>query len=330
MASDGTLYLADYYNHQVKAVAPNGLVTLVAGTGQCDVVGDGGLAIAAALCYPRGLALDPTPPGTLYLADSYRGRVRAVNLGTGIISAVAGGGTEPPGPDPVAATSAELLTPTHVRLHGGKLYVADYGHHAVRVVDLAAAPPTISTFVKDLGSSCPTAGQAATDVVFATCGSDQGCDVAWDQAGNAYVSGYYCGGVRMGGWYFHGIVRTTDGLTLEHVAGHYGSQPAPDGSAAAGTPLVGAPSIAMGANGRLYYLAQGEHALRSIDLTLGTPTVATVAGAVPAPAAVSGDGADYVPAGDLRLYLPWDFALQPGGGHAAICDTGNDAVRLIW
>lgn len=333
MASDGTFFFSDSYNHKVKAVAPSGLLTVVAGTGTCGLSGDGGEATRATLCYPTGLALDEAN-GLLYLADSNYDRVRVVNLRTGIISAVAGGGTATAAPwgDGGPATSGVLSNPTHVRLHGGKLYVGDIGHNLVRVVNLDAVPvPTIATFVKARSPiNCPTGGLLPTDMVFSACGSDQGCDVAFDQAGDAYVSGSFCGGVQMGGYYFNGIGRTADGVGWEHVAGRYSTPPAADGSAATATPLAGPPSLEMGSNGKLYYLVAGEHALRVVDLSLATPTVATVAGAVPAPAPVAGNGADYVPAGSLRLSSPWGFALQPGGGHAVISDTGNDAVRLVW
>ncbi|MEU6603266.1 hypothetical protein ABZ944_40360, partial [Streptomyces flaveolus] len=40
----GNLYIADYYNHRVRKVTPDGIITTVAGNGQAGFVSDGGPA----------------------------------------------------------------------------------------------------------------------------------------------------------------------------------------------------------------------------------------------------------------------------------------------
>ncbi|KJY35878.1 NHL repeat-containing protein, partial [Streptomyces sp. NRRL S-444] len=74
--STGTLYIADYRNHRVREITPDGQITTVGGTGAAGFGGDGGLAASAQLNYPIGLAVDCVD--TLYIADHMNHRVRKI------------------------------------------------------------------------------------------------------------------------------------------------------------------------------------------------------------------------------------------------------------
>ena len=54
----GNIYIADTYNHRVRKISPNGLVSTVAGDGSSGYSGDGGPAASARLNMPRGVAID--------------------------------------------------------------------------------------------------------------------------------------------------------------------------------------------------------------------------------------------------------------------------------
>ena len=69
--ADGSLWVADS-NHVVRRVAPDGIISTVAGTGSPGFASEGP-AWASALFTPSGLAV--TPNG-VYVADSGSGRVR--------------------------------------------------------------------------------------------------------------------------------------------------------------------------------------------------------------------------------------------------------------
>src|ERR1035438_392338 len=76
------------------------LITTVAGTGAGGFSGDGGLATAAQLSSPNGVAVDAF--GNVFFTDAGNQRIRKVSA-SGIITTIAGTGTEGfSGDDPLA------------------------------------------------------------------------------------------------------------------------------------------------------------------------------------------------------------------------------------
>jgi sugar lactone lactonase YvrE len=85
----GTLYVADTVRDQILERSPGGRFTVVVGNGKAGYAGDGGPATAAEINGPGGMAV--APDGTLYFADTFNDRLRAVSP-TGTITTVAGDG----------------------------------------------------------------------------------------------------------------------------------------------------------------------------------------------------------------------------------------------
>jgi sugar lactone lactonase YvrE len=76
---DGRLYIADAYNHAIRAVDfDTNVIVTVAGTGVRGYSGDGGPATSAKLALPYGLGFDAD--GHLYIADTYNNRIRRVKM----------------------------------------------------------------------------------------------------------------------------------------------------------------------------------------------------------------------------------------------------------
>ena len=116
----GDIYIADMHHQRVRRVdAKTHVITTVAGNGQWGNSGDGGSATEARLAGPAGIAVVPEPNGkvTIFIADFYNQRVRAVGP-DGIIRDIGAEGR------------AEFGAPTRVAYatsgpHRGWLYVAD-------------------------------------------------------------------------------------------------------------------------------------------------------------------------------------------------------------
>ena len=130
----GNLYIADQEDNAIRKVnASNGIITTVAGNGIENYSGDNGPATQAELNNPAGLAVDSA--GDLYIADTYNNRIREVNAATGIITTVAGNGSNGNSGNGVAATSAKLNYPGGVAVDAtGDLYIADTNNNIIREV----------------------------------------------------------------------------------------------------------------------------------------------------------------------------------------------------
>jgi RHS repeat-associated protein len=146
---DGSIYIADYGNHRVRRVAPDGLISTVAGTGVAGFSGDDGPAVQAQLHTPTDVAIGLY--GRLYIAETQGGnhseRVRRGGL-EGVITTVAGldcDWTCPLG-DGGPATSAPLGGLTDITIGpDGSLYLSQGGYEPrIRRVDLEGIINTIA------------------------------------------------------------------------------------------------------------------------------------------------------------------------------------------
>lgn len=133
----GNLFIADTQNARIRKVSADGVITTVAGYGSFGFGGDGGPATAAQLDH---FLVTVDRSGNLFITDSLNNRVRKVSAG-GIITTIAGSGAPATlfngyySGDGGAATSAALFAPTSAAVDtAGNVYVADFGHDAVRVL----------------------------------------------------------------------------------------------------------------------------------------------------------------------------------------------------
>ena len=144
LALDGTdLYIADGLNNRIRKLdLVTNEITCIAGIGTAGYAGDGGPAASAELNDP--LDLEFGPDGRLYVADTENNVVRAIDLGTGIISLVAG---DPNATCPnqqncfeaeegVDALAVQFAVPYGITFDStGNLYVADTNNS--RIVRIA-------------------------------------------------------------------------------------------------------------------------------------------------------------------------------------------------
>ena len=176
--SDGTLYIADTYNHRIRKVTIDGTISTIAGSGESGFAGDGGPGTAAELSYPTSVAV--ATDGTLYIADTRNHRVRKL-AADGTISTVAGAGAAGFSGDGGPAALARLNSPRGVAVSSeGKLYIVDRENRRIRMVDTDG----LITTVAGTGSSGFNGdrGNAAQATLRAPYG------IAVDSQGNLYIA----------------------------------------------------------------------------------------------------------------------------------------------
>lgn len=134
---DGNLLIADTFNNRIRIVdARTGIISTIAGTGEAGARGDDGLAVAAQLTEPAGLALDPS--GNLLIADRGNHRVRKLDRESHIITTIAGIGNAGALGDGGPSAKAELNGPTALAIDAqGNIVVADTFNNRIRRIDHA-------------------------------------------------------------------------------------------------------------------------------------------------------------------------------------------------
>jgi Bacterial Ig-like domain (group 3)/NHL repeat len=138
----GNIFLSDTHNHRIRRIdAATGIITTIAGTGSQTFTGDSIPATAAALALPRGISIDGN--GDIYLADNANHRIRRIAADTGIITTIAGNGTQGFSGDSSPAVAASLDTPRSTALSAGSIVtLADAGNQRIRRLTAAPAPAT--------------------------------------------------------------------------------------------------------------------------------------------------------------------------------------------
>jgi hypothetical protein len=145
----GNLYLADTHNHRIRKItAATGAITTIAGTGAPGASADAIIATASQLGLPQGLTIDTH--GNLYLADTANHRIRKIDATTGLITTIAGSGTQGFSGESATATGAALDSPRAAILSStSQLTVADTGNQRIRQLN-----PNLTT-IAGLGSTTP-------------------------------------------------------------------------------------------------------------------------------------------------------------------------------
>lgn len=139
---DGNLYIAEWGNHRIRKVSPDGTIRTLAGTGLPGYVGDGGPATKARLSNPNGIFVDPE--GRVYFSDLGNQRVRRIDT-DGRIETVAGDGRPEFRGDGGPATRAALTNPSGLFIDGaGSLFIVDAGNGRIRRVDTAGIITTVA------------------------------------------------------------------------------------------------------------------------------------------------------------------------------------------
>jgi sugar lactone lactonase YvrE len=284
----GNVYIGDMYNHRIRKVSPDGLITTVVGTGADGFSGDGGPALKARISEAAAVLVDAA--GNLFFSDGQNHRIRKVDI-SGIITTVAGS-SRLAGPlgDGGPATKARLGFPAQLALDAkGNLFIADQFNQRIRKVDAAGIITTVA------GGGSPAAGRGDGGPAIAVS-FQLPTGVAVDPLGSIYISE----GVE-------GTIRKVDAAgIITTVAG--GGQPADgvgDGGPATQARLAGPSYITLDPGGNLYIAENLGERIRKVD---SNGIITTVAGN-----GKIGYTADGQPAIEAQLNSPLDVAIDRAG-----------------
>ena len=241
--SSGNLFIMEAGNYRVRKVAPNGIISTVAGNGTSGFSGDGGPAISAQISYAVGITVDST--GNLFIADRYNNRIRKV-APNGIITTVAGNGTTGFGGDGGPATSASIYTPFGVAIDAtGNLLIADLGNQRIRKVTPGG---TISTIAGNGGTGFAGDGGLATAAIL---NNPEG--IAIDKTGNIIFVD-------------NGHIRKIDtsGTITSITGGGFGGFGFSGDGGPASSASLSATDVAVDTNGNLFISDFGSNRIRKV------------------------------------------------------------------
>jgi uncharacterized protein (TIGR03437 family) len=341
----GNIYVADFGNHKVRRIAPDGSISTIAGTGQKGSSGDAGPATSGQLMSPRNVALDSL--GNLYISEFEGHRVRKVGR-DGVINTIAGTGVAGLNLDPkqagMPAIAAQLAYPAGLAVDAyDNVYVADSRNNLIRrisngyiltVLDgrndpafLLYSPTGLAVdasgflyisdstaFVRELygGQLRSVAGTGdrgySGDGNFASSAKLTGPhDLAFDAKGTLYIAdGCY--------------VRKVSGGYISTVAGNDFAWGIGDGLPATLAQMNSPAGLTLDAAGDLFVADTGTERVRKVD-TQGAIT--TVAGN-----GQMGFGGDGQSATSATLGNPGGVAVDPSG-NLYIADTRNNRLRKV-
>ena len=287
-----------------RVSAAMGEVATVAGTGAAGYSGDGGLATAAQLNIPVGVAMDPQ--GNFYFDDFLNHVVRRVDGTTGIITTVAGTGTAGYSGDGGLATAAQLNEPHSVAFDAsGNLYIGDRANYVVRRVD---AVTDIITTVAGTG----TAGYSGDGGLATAAQMRLMYDLTFDLNGNLLLADAENNRVRK--------LDTTTGI-ITTVAGTGTAGYSGDGGLATAAELDFPQGVGVDPSGNLFISDSFNDVVRRVDAATGIITTFAGTGTEGS----SGDGGQ---ATDAEFTYPFYITVD-GIGDVFICDIGDNRVRKV-
>jgi sugar lactone lactonase YvrE len=292
----GDLFIADTLNNRVRKVDTNGTIHLIAGNGAYGFSGDGGAATNASFNVPMGIALDKKL--NIFIADFKNSRIRKIDA-NGIVSTVAGNGTNGFSGDGGPATNASLYYPASVAVDtSGNLLIADEYNNRIRRVNTNGVISTVAG--KDMGFSGDH-GPATNAALSFPAG------IAIDGSGNLWIADTYNDRIRRVDT--NGTIITVAGSSLGYYC---------DGCPATGAPLYLPFDVAVDVAGRFFLADYGNNRVRMVD-TNGIIT--TVAGN-----GIRGSSGDGVAATNASLYSPGKVALDNSGN---VYFTDNLRIRKV-
>src|SRR5437667_173406 len=257
LEATGNIFISDGNDRLRRVDATTGIITTVAGNGSAGFSGDGGLATAAQLNAPSGVAFDAAQ--NLFIADRFNSRIRRVDAATGTITTVAGDGTFGFRGHARPATAAQRHHPYSVGVDAaGNVLIPDTTNERLRRID--ARTGIITTIA---GNGTPSFSGDGGPVTTAQIGFVPG--VAVDPAGNWFITDHNAQRLRR--------VDAATGI-ITTVAGNGTAGFGGDDGPATAAQLTDPSGIALDASGNLFIADR----LRVRRVEASTGVITTIAG----------------------------------------------------
>jgi len=301
----GNLYVADSTGYRVRKVAPNGIVTTVAGGGSG---GDGGPATAAFLSMVWCVAVDSV--GNFYFSGPTANRVRKVAVSSGILTTFAGNGVAAYAGDNGPATQASLNYPYGLAFdQQDNLYIADQSNQRVRKVTTAGIITTVA------GSGKPGYSGDNGQATAAALADPRG--VVVDALGNLYISNEGSGHVR----------KVAPNGVISTVAGNGAYGTSGDGGPGAAAALSYPGGLAVDSVGNLYISDSGADRIRMVLAAAPSFTVAPARLTFSAAAGAAAVAAQQISVASTVSGLTWNAAAatESGGAWLAVSPPAGAA-----
>jgi sugar lactone lactonase YvrE len=138
--NDGNIIVADYGNNRIRQVAPNGVVTTIAGSGQYGNLN--GVGASARFAQPTGVAVDDQ--GVIYVLDSGTNLVRKIDRGRYVTTIAGNYNGYADGVGDQALFSFSGAAPQVCFDTMGNLIIADFFNSRIRQVTPAGEVTTIA------------------------------------------------------------------------------------------------------------------------------------------------------------------------------------------
>ncbi len=250
----------------------------------------------ASLYGPQAVAVDQT--GNLFLVD--QNDVLRLDATTGVVTLIAGNGTQGYSGDNGPAANAQLNHPSAVTLdRAGNLYIADSGNNRIRRVSGGIIITVAGSGIAGLSGD----GAAAINAQL-----NQPTGVAVDSGGNLYIA-------DTGNQY----VREVSAGVINSIAGTGTAGFGGDNSLATSAQLNYPSSLAVDSSGDLFISDRLNSRVRKV----AAGVITTVAGT-----GVAGFNGDNGAAANSELSLPQGIWVD-SAGNLYIADTGNNRVRKV-
>lgn len=178
VSTNGVIYIADHYNHKIRAMSSVGVVTTFVGTGLAGI--SDGIGAAATLSYPVDLVMDTS--GNMYTCSTNNfARVRKITP-AGVTTTFAGSKTVNGYVDGTGTSAQFAATTLYCGLAVdtvGNVYVADSNNDVIRKITSSSVVTTLVGL-----------GAGYNDGTGTSAKFNNPLSVAVDTTGNVYVADF--------------------------------------------------------------------------------------------------------------------------------------------